>query len=151
MKSWLRRIRGALLMGLTWAVTWAPIGILIGMIVDPDGKMDEPWIMVGTLPGFLSGVVFSVILGIAARHRRFSELSLPGFTAGGAAAGLVLGLFPFIAGDMNPSLPFWFPAVVVGSITALGAASAAGSLALARKAEQQELPRASDEPAQLSR
>src|SRR5918999_1910465 len=75
-KRWLRRIRGALLMGLTWAVAWAPIGVLVGMIVDPDGSMDEMWPAVGAYPGFLSGVVFSVVLAIAARRRRLHELSL---------------------------------------------------------------------------
>ncbi len=56
MKNWLRRIRGAVLMGLTWAVVWAPIGVLIGMIVDPDESMDEMWFAVGGYPGFLCGV-----------------------------------------------------------------------------------------------
>jgi len=30
MKTWLRRIRGAVGMGLTWAVGWALTGVLIG-------------------------------------------------------------------------------------------------------------------------
>ncbi len=47
MNSWLRRIRGAVLMALTWAVVWAPVGVLIGMIVDPDGSMEEIWVAVG--------------------------------------------------------------------------------------------------------
>ena len=58
MKKWLRRIRGALGMGLTWAMVWAPVAVLIGtQIVDPDDSMDEMWWMIGALPGFLSGVV----------------------------------------------------------------------------------------------
>ena len=76
MKNWLRRIRGALLMGLIWAVVWLPLGLLVGMIVDPDGRMDEPWVVVGVYPGFLSGVIFSVVLGIAARRRKLDELSV---------------------------------------------------------------------------
>src|SRR5687768_5320353 len=32
MKKWLRRIRGALLMGLTWALIWMPRGLLIGFV-----------------------------------------------------------------------------------------------------------------------
>ena len=137
--QWLKRIRGALLMGVTWALVWAPLGLLIGMIVDPNGTMDEPWILVGALPGFLSGVVFSIVLGIAARHRRFSELSAGKFTAWGAAAGFATGALPLMLGTVNPRLPFWFPGVVIGSITLLGALSAAGSLALARRAEKREL------------
>lgn len=59
MKKWPRRIRGAVLMGLTWAAVWAPIGVLIGMIVDPSGSTDEMWVAVGAYPGFLGGVIFS--------------------------------------------------------------------------------------------
>src|SRR5918998_2963865 len=98
MKKWLRRIRGAVLMGLTWAAVWAPVGILIGLIVDPDGSMDEMWVAVGAYPGFLGGVVFSAVLGIVGRRRRFDELSLPRFVAWGAVAGLLVGALPFAVG-----------------------------------------------------
>ena len=45
MRTWLRRIRGSVVMGLTWAVIWVPVALLMSMIVDPDGSMDEPWIL----------------------------------------------------------------------------------------------------------
>ena len=38
---WPRRIRDAVLMGLAWAAAWAPVGVLVGLIVDPDDSMDE--------------------------------------------------------------------------------------------------------------
>ena len=34
MKTWLRRIRGAVGMGLTWAVGWALVGVLIGVSIE---------------------------------------------------------------------------------------------------------------------
>jgi hypothetical protein len=136
---WLKRIRGAVLMGLTWAIIWAPIGLLIGAIVDPDGAMDEPWIMVGAMPGFLAGVFFSVVLGIAAGRRRLDELSVRRFAGWGALAGVLLGALPMVIGDYNPGVPRWLPFVVLGSITVLTTASAAGSLALARKASSPQL------------
>ena len=139
MRSWLRRIRGALLMGLTWAVAWAPIGILIGLIVDSDGRMDEPWIAIGAIPGFIAGVFFSILLGIVGRRHRFEDFSLPKFAAWGAGAGLVMSVLPFVLGSPSSTLPLWFPAVVIGSITAMGSLSAAASLALARKAERASL------------
>ena len=141
MTKWWRRIRAALLMGVTWAAVWLPVGFLIGMIVDPTGSMDEPWLLVGTIPGFLAGVVFSVVLAIAARRRRFSELSVPRFAALGAVAGLVIGTLPFVLGDQGPNAQrVWLlPVVVIGSITALGALSAAGSLALARRSEREQI------------
>ena len=136
MRKWLRRIRGAVLMGLTWAVVWAPVAVLIGLIVDPDGSMDEMWVAIGALPGFLGGVVFATVLGIVGARRRFEELSVPRFAAWGAIAGLLVGLFPFAVGTPTSDVPIWLlGGVVVGSITVLSSASAAGSLALARRAE----------------
>jgi hypothetical protein len=141
--KWLRRIRGALGMGLTWAVAWAPIGVLIGMIVDPTGAMDEPWVAVGAYPGFIGGVVFSVVLGIAAGRRRFDELSLPRFAAWGAVAGLLLGVLPFTilgVGAAGAGLPLWLLGVVtMGSTALLAAASASATLALARISEDRVL------------
>lgn len=139
MRSWRRRIRGAVLMGLTWAVVWAPIGLLIGFIVDRDGSMDEPWIAVGALPGFFAGGIFSILLGVVGRRQKFEGFSLRKFATWGAGAGLIMGVSPFLLGSANSALPSWFPAVVIGSITVLGSASAAASLLLARKAERASL------------
>jgi hypothetical protein len=138
MRKWLRRVRGAMLMGLTWAVVWAPVGVLIGMIVDPSGAMDEPWILVGAYPGFLGGVLFSTIFAIAARRRRLDELSLGRVGAWGALAGVMLGLIPFAIGTSN--IPVWqLASILVGGTTLLCTTSAVASLALARRAEKQEL------------
>lgn len=140
MKPWLRRIRGAVGMGLTWAVVWAPVAVLIGIMVDPDGSMDEMWPAIGAYPGFLCGVAFSIVLGIMARRRRLDELSLPRFAAWGAAAGLAVGTIPFAIGRPTTEVPLWLlGGVVVGTMTLLSAASAAGSLALARRAERRAL------------
>lgn len=140
MSKWLKRVRGAIAMGLTWAVVWAPIGVLIGMIVDRDGSMDEPWLLIGAYPGFLGGVVFATVLGIAGRRHRFEELSIPRFAAWGAAAGLLVGSLPFAVSVSSSGASQWLlGGIVIGSITLLSAASAGGSLALARRAERREL------------
>ena len=141
MNTVLRRVRGALGMGLTWAVLWAPVGVLIGMVVDPDGAKDEPWLLIGAYPGFLGGVVFSVVLGIAARQRGLDELSIRRVGAWGAAAGLLVGALPFAIGSSTSAAPLWLLAtIVIGSITLLSAVSAAGSLAVAKMAGRRELP-----------
>ena len=125
------------MMGLTWAVVWVPVGLLISMIVDPDGSMDEPWILVGAYPGFLSAVVFSMVIWIAERRRRFDELSPTRVGAWGAVAGLLVGMVPFVAGSNSTNLPTWLLMfAIIGPITLLSAVSAGGSLALARRAEK---------------
>ena len=134
MRTWLRHLRGAVLMGLTWAAGWVPVALLASTIVDPDGSMDEPWILVGAYPGFLSAVVFSIVIWVAERRRRFDELSLTRVAALGAVAGLMVGTVPLVAGSNSTNLPTWLLMLAItGPITLLSAASAAGSLALARR------------------
>jgi hypothetical protein len=99
----LRRIRGALGMGVTWAFGWAVAGLLIGVasVLTPGLPWDaffevfDAPLPALAVPGFFAGVFFSTVLGIAGRGRRFSELSLPRFAAWGALGGLLLVMFPF--------------------------------------------------------
>lgn len=152
MPQWVRRVRSALVMGLLWALVWAPVALALGIFVlDPDNSRDEMWPMVGALPGFVGGVVFSLVLAIAARRRRFDELSVPRFAAWGALAGLLVGSIPFAIGTPTSAIPLWQLALaVVGAITLLCAASAAGSLALARMGERREALTAGDDPPLLA-
>jgi hypothetical protein len=132
MEQWVTRISRAFMMGLAWAVAWMPIGLLIGFIVDRDGSMDEPWIAVGTYPGFFCGVVFSAVVGMAAGRRRLRDLSLPFAGARGLVSGLLVGgLWVVLALVSDP--PNWLLNVaVLGSLTLLSAVSGVGSASLAR-------------------
>lgn len=131
--DWLRRIRGAVLVGLTWAAAWALVAVLLGMVVDPDGSMDEMWVAIGGYPGFLCGALSSAVLGIAGDRRRLDELPLFGVGAWGAAAGLLVGVLPFVLGEPTSEIPLWLlGTAVVGSITLLSAVSAIGSALLSR-------------------
>ncbi len=139
MKKWLGRIGGAVLMGLTWAVVWAPVAVLIGLIVDPDGSMDEMWVAIGVYSGFLCGVLFSAVLGIAAGRCGFDELSLSRVGAWGAVAGLLVGVLPFLIGESTSERPPWLLCVVViGSITLLSTVSTVGSALLSRYAARRQ-------------
>ena len=144
LKKWLRRILGAVGMSLTWAAGWGIVGVLIGMFVDPDGSMDEMWVAVGAYPGFLGGVVFSAVLGIAEGRRRFDELSLSRFGAWGAVAGLLVGVLPFaLVVEMAASTeyPLWLlGVVVVGPTTLLSAVLGVGSALLFRYAARAQPP-----------
>lgn len=142
MSTWLGRIRRAVLMALTWAVVWAPLGVLIGMIVDPDGSMDEPWVAAGAYPGLLCGVVFSAVLGITDGRRRFDELSLSRVAAWGAVSGLLVIVLPFtgVLGTPNTEHPFWrWRVIIIVAVTLLSSISAVGSVLLARMAKKREL------------
>ncbi len=41
MREPLRRIRAALGMGLTWAASWAPIGLLIGLVIGGNSRTPD--------------------------------------------------------------------------------------------------------------
>jgi hypothetical protein len=150
MKSWVRRIRGALGMGLTFAVAGGVVGALIslGFVVRTGSRPDAPFpIMFGVL-GLVAGLLFSGVLRLAAGRRRFDEMSLPRFAAWGAGVGLALSATFFLAvarGD--PTFFRYFFAVGPLAATAV-AGCAAGSLALARRAEGRALlGTTEDEPA----
>ena len=139
MKKWLRRIRAAVTMGLLWAVPWAVVAVLLGMVIDPDGSLDEMWWVIGAYPGFLGGVLFSIVLSIAERRRNLSDLSVRRFGAWGAAAGLAIGVLPFLLGTPSADVDVArLATVVIGSFTLMSAGSAAASLALARRGDARE-------------
>ncbi len=133
MSKWLKRIRGALGIGLTWAVAWGFVGALLGLsLVGPSAIGAAS--LTFALYGFMGGGAFSVVLGLAGRRRTFDEMSLPRFAGLGALAPLLL-IVPsaFSGGVFNPG-----GLIAVALLALLGAGSAAGSLALARMADDGE-------------
>ena len=126
MNSWIRRLRGAVGIGIAWGLAWLAAGLVLLAIVGV-GAADVPFPLFFGLLGFIAGVIFSGILGLAERHRRFDQMSMPRFAGWGAVGGLVLsGVMAIVVGAES--------LLVLGPIFALsGAACASGSLALARK------------------
>jgi len=142
-------------MGLTWAAGWGLVGVLIGLSWSLGLPMewfvevfDAP-LPALAVPGFFGGAVFSTVLGIAGRRRRFDELSLPQFGAWGAVGGLLLGLFPTLLVVSTGAASVAAAAVIIGTLTLLSAVSASSSLALARMAEKRELLDAGAEVAEV--
>ena len=137
MRKWLRRIRAAFVLGVTWALAWGLVGgFIMEAIVDPHGRILDMWPQTLAIPGFLGGVVFSVVLWLTEGRRRFDELSIPRAAAWGAVAGLVLcALAIGVLGASSLARA----ALIVVPVTLLTAGSAAGSLALARMAKKPEL------------
>lgn len=130
MDSWIRRLRGAIGMGLAWAAVWFSAGIALLFVVG-FGAADVPFPVGFGFLGFLAGVTFSGVLGVVERSRRFEEMSLPRFAVWGAVGGLLLSaLFvPLAALGAGGFL------VLAPIFSAASAGCAAGSLALARRAQ----------------
>lgn len=117
-------VRGAILMIVLWVVGW---GLGFGGImelVDPDGKIQDVWPTLLAVPGFVGGVIFSMLLAIAERGRQFDEISLFRFALWGAATGVVIGLLtiPAEVGDVSPGAMG-----MTGITTALGIVAGFGS------------------------
>ena len=145
---WLRRMRGALGMGMVWAFAWAMGGLLIGLLSNVTPFL--PWhlffdvfdapLPAMAMPGFFFGATFSMVLSIAGRGRKFTELSLLRFTAWGALGGLLLSL-PFMLivephGSTAAYSPMILRILIGAPMTLFSAVSAFGSLMLARLGER---------------
>ena len=138
MGNWLRRLRGALGMGLTWGFVLSAVGTLPRWVFGI--QTDAPIPLLAGVFGFFAGVSFSGVLMLAEGRRRFDQMSLPRFAGWGALGGLLLSaIFIRVVGFG------WSELLVIAPTFALGsAACAAGSLALARRAVTRALP---DDPA----
>ncbi len=137
MKKWLKRIRGALGLGLTWAAAWSGVGVmfaLLGFLGSLDPILD--YVVVAfffAIWGFVGGALSSVVLGITERRSTFDEMSLPRFAAWGAVGGLLLAtLWLTLTGGVPPLREILGTGLLM---TLMGAGSAGGSLALARRAD----------------
>jgi hypothetical protein len=149
MKKWLRRIRGAIKMGLTWGFAWFAAGMVLLLIVGPDAA-DVPFPLGFGFLGFLAGITFSAVLASLEGRRRFDQMSLPRFAGWGGIGGLLFSvIFVFAVAALAEGTTFIQNLVFLGPLfAAAGAGCAAGSLALARMAEDRELLDASAEVAE---
>jgi hypothetical protein len=139
-KKWTRKIRGAIGLGLAWAFAWFAAGMVLLLIVGTDAA-DVPFPLFFGLLGFLSGVSFAGVLGLVDGRRRFDQMSMPRFAAwGGLGSVLLAGVFSAITGQGLEAFALLGPIFGVA-----GATCAAGSLGLARMAQDGALVEAGSE------
>ena len=133
MRKWMRYIRGAIGMGVTWAAALFVVGFVPRWVFGFNADLPFP-ILFGAL-GFIAGVIFSGLLVLTEGRRRFDEMSLPRFAAWGATGGLLLSAL-FVRGAALG----WGEVLAISTTFAVAsAACAAGSLAVARRAPRREL------------
>jgi len=134
MRNSLRRIRGAIGMGLTWAAAWGAAGTLLAVMTR--FQADAPFPLIFGVLGFIAGVIFSATLALTEGRRSFDQMSLPRFAVWGATGGLLLSAV-FARGA---SLDWGDVLVIAPTFAVACAVCASGSLALARRAAPRELP-----------
>ena len=133
MGKWLRRIRGAIGMGITWGVAWGVVGSVPRWLFG--FNTDVPFPLVFGVLGFIAGVIFSGLLMLTEGRRGFDQMSLPRFAAWGAVGGFLLSAIFTRAASLG-----WADALAIAPTFAVASAiCASGSLALARRAGMREL------------
>lgn len=132
--TWPRRIGRTVGTALIWALACAIAAVLLSLVVDPVGAMEEIWPAVGAYPGFIGGLLFSAVLWVGEARRGTSGWSMPQVAAWGAAIGVAVALLPFAVAS-NAELPPGLVAVLVfGSVIPASVASAVASALLFRRA-----------------
>ena len=130
--GFVRRVRGAIGMGIMWALACGAIGGAARWILGVD--TDAPLPVLFGMFGFAAGITFATILALAARRRSFEEMSLPRFALLGAVGGAALAVaFTSVVVGVQ------YLAAVAPAFAAASAVIAAGSLALARRGARQKL------------
>lgn len=144
MRNWLRRIRGAIGMGFTWAAAWFVAGGVPRWVFG--FKTDVPFPVVFGVLGFVAGVTFSGVLVLAEGRRRFEQMSVPRFAGWGAVGGLLLSALFAKAASLG-----WGDVLMIAPTFAVASAvCASGSLALARRPVQRELPDTREAPPSIA-
>ena len=141
MNRLLKRIRGIVGTGVTWALAWVGLGAVVGALVGyPVGFLFRIALS-NSVSGFLAGSAFAAILSVAERKRTLEGLSLKRVALWGAIGGGLLSFLPMAYGV--PLAYLLGPLLINGGI---GAGMAAGSVALARRAEDRRLLRGAGDP-----
>jgi hypothetical protein len=143
-KNIMRKIRGMVGTGLTWAAAWIGLGAGLGAIAGfPLGSLFR-LALSNSIGGFVAGASFALILSVAERKKTLNELSLKRVALWGAVGGLVVTSIPLAFG--TPVAYLLGPLLINGGI---GAGLASGSVIMARRADRRRLDPGLD-PAVLS-
>ena len=127
MKRFLKRIRGIIGTGVTWALAWVGLGAVVGALVGYPVSFLFRIALSNSVSGFIAGSAFAAILAVAERKHTLADLSLKRVAIWGAIGGGLLSFIPMAYGV--PLAYLLGPLVINGGI---GAGMAAGSVAFPR-------------------
>jgi hypothetical protein len=139
MKGFLRRLRGIIGTGLTWAFGWAGLYGAFLFVMWAFGA-DAQWELLPVLQlvfrvgtyGFVAGSTFGVVLSVLERHKSLEEITFKRIALWGGIGGLaVIALLSVLYGV--PVIRYLAPVILY---TLLGVGSATGTVALAKRADR---------------
>lgn len=145
MTDLVRRLRGALGIGVTWEVLWVAVGLVLYTIfrvfqpedIGPGEGLGTALPIFG-LVGFLSGLGFAGVLSLAERRRTVHQLSLGRVALWGLLGGAVIPLLMGTDGSMG-----WLTGPM-GAIFATASVVTARRAALGNADRRQQLPQPQD-------
>jgi hypothetical protein len=137
MNNFLRRLRGIIGTGLTWAIGWTGVKVGLFGLYGLSGfplRFLFPIALSGLVQGFIAGGAFAVVLSIAERRHTLEDLSLRRVALWGGVGGVLVLLptLPMVFSYGVPLIP------ILGSLAVdglMGAGFATGSVALARRGD----------------
>jgi hypothetical protein len=141
----LRKLRGLLGVGLGWGAAWAVIGAGIGVVLgllSPDVWQSGPileWALGMGLYGLVSGAAFGKLIAFYEGRRTLDDLTLGRMAAWGVAGSAAVPLVFWALGMFEPGTTGRDIVEAMLLTSFLGGTFAAGSLALARRAADDEL------------
>jgi hypothetical protein len=142
----LRRVRGAVVLGLLWAVVWLPVATIVGTIFRwialPPRSTD--WILIAVFGGlgFVSGTTFGGLLSGLERRRTIESIAAGRLALWGLLAGagipvlLCIIVLAIVPPDVHLARSAYGLFVLLG---VLGVATAEVSIALARRGTPSEI------------
>lgn len=152
MGSFLRKLRGILRTGLTWAGAWSIAGTLLQAGLHILGIARAPDLAVAPLMwgvmGFYGGSAFGALLSLTEGRKTLEKLRIGRVAIWGLVAGLAIPvLYELLRGDLQALslVTFSMEALIVGPLSAV---SAAGMTAIAKSASAGRLE-SEEEPVAL--
>jgi len=141
MKRFLKRIRGIIGTGVTWALAWVGLGAVVGALVGYPVSFLFRIALSNSVSGFIAAAAEAAIIAVAERKHTLDDLSLKRVAVWGAIGGGLLSFVPMAYGV--PLAYLLGPLVINGGI---GAGMAAGSVAIARRSEDRRLASGPNDP-----
>ena len=134
MKGILRRLRGIIGTGITWALGWTGVLSVLHLLMGAPLQFIGQTVLTGLIWGSVAGGGFAVVLSIAERRHALVDLSLWRVALWGGIGGSLLILVTVLILSLVGS-PM---SGVLGALALnilLGAGFASGSVALAKRAD----------------
>jgi hypothetical protein len=140
MRSLLQRARGTVVTAAVWAVTWAIVGPILGLLVPGETRWALPTLgevlrtaLSCSVTGAIGGTVFAIFVALDKR-RQIDDFSMPHIAARGTIAGALVPVTAIAFRSMLHGHGLVWALPLLAQYATMGALCAAGTFAIAKRA-----------------